>query len=149
MKEKSIKDHEKDQRYILSLNHLFILSLNYLHHPSVWRLFGSEGYQLYAVVPYQPRDLCSMGHWTTGGKYKATVGVLHFVLEENRHLKKKTKENIIQLRFFKHFPSVKICKKVHKGFQMNGVTLICMSWKKIRRVCLISWNSPLDRGVYV
>lgn len=34
-------------------------------------------------------------------------------------------------------------------FQSIGLTLICMSWKKIRRVCLISWNSPFDKGVYI
>lgn len=35
--------------------------------------------------------------------------------------------------------------------RMDGreLTLICMSWKKIRRVCLINWKSPLVMGVYI
>lgn len=29
------------------------------------------------------------------------------------------------------------------------LTLMCMSWKKMRRVCLISWNSPAEREPYI
>lgn len=38
------------------------------------------------MLPYRTRNLCAIRNWTTGGKHKTTIGVLHFILEENGHL---------------------------------------------------------------
>lgn len=47
---------------------------------------GLSKNSLLTTLPYQTRDLCSMRHRTTDGQDKTAVGVLYFVLEENRHL---------------------------------------------------------------
>lgn len=41
------------------------------------------------MLPDRTRNLCTKGHRTTGGQHKATVGVLHFILEENGNLIKQ------------------------------------------------------------
>lgn len=99
------------------------------------------------MLPYRTRNLCTIGHRTTGGKHEATIGVLHFILEENGHLvNKRTDKPVRKTQSETTFWIYLIKQPVCMSYLL---TLICMSWKKIKRVCRINWKSPLDMGAYI
>lgn len=59
--------------------------------------------------------------------------------QENRQAKRKTQW---KSTFWIYWMKQPVCMS-------RLLTLICMSWKKIKRVCLINWKSPFDMAAYI
>ena len=101
----------------------------------------------YNMLPYRTRNLCPKGHRTASGKHEATIGVLHFIFEENGHLVNKQTDKPVRKKAIRNNLPENAMKQTVCMSRL--LTLICMSWKKIKRVCRINWKSPLEMDAYI